>query len=150
MCPFCRPRKVTAVTFSTRATQPPWPVEEGRTRTVIAGYYVDWTGSVEPTEAEVLAVVSPDPTALLHANAKSLFLQTDPEGLSKRIVASILIDEINSLRAWITAFKAATAAATSLADFKTRVAALDAMPARTMAQAKTAYNNRADDGTVDS
>lgn len=137
------------MSFVARRNAPSWPVEPGRTRTVIAGWVVDWTGAVEPTEAEVLAVVSPDPTVLLHTNAKSLFLQTDPEGLSKRIIASILIDEINLVRKWTRDLKAAVAASTSLADMKTKVAALDTLANRDMDQAKTAYNNRADDGTVD-
>lgn len=56
-----------------------------------------------------------------------------------RAVAAIMVDEINSLRQWITSFKAAVAAATTLADLKTRVAALAALPDRTLAQAKAAF-----------
>jgi hypothetical protein len=53
------------------------------------------------------------------------------------------------MRAWITSFKAAVAAATNLADLKTRVAALPALPAITNAQLVTAISSRIDDGTVD-
>lgn len=56
-----------------------------------------------------------------------------------RAVAAIMVDEINALRDWITGFKAAVAAATSLADLKTRVAALPNTPDRTMQQAKDAF-----------
>jgi hypothetical protein len=66
-----------------------------------------------------------------------------------RSIAAVLLDENNALRQWITSFKAATAASSSLADFKTRVAALPAMPDRTLAQAKTAVTNKLNGGTVD-
>ncbi len=66
-----------------------------------------------------------------------------------RAEASVLVDEINALRQWITQFKAATAAATSLANLQTRVAALPNMPDRTLAQAKTAIKAAIDGGTVD-
>lgn len=60
----------------------------------------------------------------------------------ERAEVLVLIDEVNSLRAWIESFKAAVAAASTLADLKTRVAALSAMPARTAAQARTAVVNK--------
>jgi hypothetical protein len=66
-----------------------------------------------------------------------------------RALVSVLIDELNDARAWITSFKAEVAAATTLADLKTRVASLPAMPARTLAQAKTAIANKIDGGSVD-
>lgn len=58
-----------------------------------------------------------------------------------RAVAKLAVDEINALRQWVTAFKAAVAAASSLADLKTRVAALPNVPDRTYAQARTAVQN---------
>lgn len=63
-----------------------------------------------------------------------------------RAVAAIMVDEINSLRDWITTFKVATDAATSLADFKTRVAALPDLPDRTLAQAKNAFITKVQQG----
>lgn len=66
-----------------------------------------------------------------------------------RAEAAVLVDEINSLRQWIESFKAATALASSLADLKTRVAALASMPDRTLAQAKTAIKAKIQAGTVD-
>ncbi len=76
---------------------------------------------------------------------------TDAPAKVHRAVASVLIDELNILRLWITDFKAAVAAATSLADLKTRVAAITpaSLPARTLAQAKTAIAAAIDSGTVD-
>jgi len=55
-----------------------------------------------------------------------------------KAVALVMLDEINIIRQWDTSFKAAVAASTSLADLKTRVAALPAMPDRTPAQLKSA------------
>lgn len=66
-----------------------------------------------------------------------------------RGTAAVLVDEINLLREWIVAFKAATAAATSLANLQTRVAALPDLPDRTVAQAKTAIQNKITAGAVD-
>lgn len=78
-------------------------------------------------------------------------IDTDASSLLKiaRAEAAVLVDEINTLRQWIESFKAATAAATSLADLKTRVAALASMPDRTLAQAKTAIKAKIQAGTVD-
>lgn len=55
-----------------------------------------------------------------------------------RSAASTLVSEINAIRDWITSFKAAVAASTSFANLQTRIAALAAMPDRTLAQAKAA------------
>jgi hypothetical protein len=77
-----------------------------------------------------------------------------------RATVSLTVDELNDLRAavnglrtWITQFKSATASATSLADFKARVAALADMPAnlpaRTLQQARTAIVNKVEAGQVD-
>lgn len=71
-------------------------------------------------------------------------LATNPRAF--RAVAAIMVDEINALRDWITAFKVATNAATSLADFKTRVAALPDLPDRTLAQAKSEFITKVQQG----
>jgi len=63
-----------------------------------------------------------------------------------RAVAAIMVDEINSLRGWITDFKAAVAAASSLSDLKTRVAALPNLPDRTLVQAKNAFISKIQGG----
>jgi hypothetical protein len=69
-------------------------------------------------------------------------------GYDNRSIAKLIIDEINDLRQWLVSFKAAVAAATTLADLKTRVAALPNMPDRTMSQAKSAYKALIDSGVL--
>ncbi len=66
----------------------------------------------------------------------------DPDARAYRAVAALAIDEINTLREWIVSFQAAVAAASSLANLQTRVAALPNLPDRTLAQAKTAFINK--------
>lgn len=61
-----------------------------------------------------------------------------------RAVVLVSMDEVNALRGWLTSFKAAVAASATLADLKTRVAALPALPDRTAAQAKAAVVARLD------
>ncbi len=79
------------------------------------------------------------------------FIRNDPRPEMKalRSVALIVLDENNLLRAWIEAFKVQTAACTSLADFKTRVAGLPATPARTPAQLLNAMVAKVTDGSAD-
>lgn len=78
---------------------------------------------------------------------KSLIDGTD--GVYLRALINTLIDEINILRQWNTSFKAEVAAASSLADLKTRVSTLPNTPDRTLAQAKTAILSKIDDGSAD-
>ncbi len=82
-------------------------------------------------------------------DATTAFQASTPLGQILRAEALVLIDEINALREWITSFKAATAAATSLANLQTRVAALASMPDRTASQAKTAIVAKAQDTASD-
>lgn len=56
--------------------------------------------------------------------------------------SDIIKDELNILRGWTLDFKAEVAAATSLADLQTRVAGLPDLADRTLAQLRTAINNR--------
>lgn len=74
-----------------------------------------------------------------------------PTGESRvlRAVVKVLVDELNALRQWDTAFKAATAAATTLADLKARVAALPNLPDRTLAQARSAIVTAVNAGAAD-
>jgi len=73
----------------------------------------------------------------------------DYEAKALRALVAVLLDEVNALRQWLASFKVEVAAATNLADLKTRVATLPATPDRTLAQAKTAILNKVDGGTVD-
>lgn len=120
----------------------------------INGTVLNWLDQIqsEPTLGEVQTAVSNLPTSrLVKLRINAALLQDDPSPSSKFVKAVLLtaIDEINLLREWITNFEAATAAATSLTDFKTRVAALPAMPDRTVQQAKTAIVNKINSGVSD-
>lgn len=66
-----------------------------------------------------------------------------------RAEAGLTIDELNALRQWVMSFKAAVAAATTLADLKARVATLADLPDRTQAQAITAIKAKINAGSVD-
>ncbi|SRR6266545_6597808 len=73
----------------------------------------------------------------------------DEEHKLIRAIAAVIIDELNVLREWDVSFKVEVAAATSLADLKTRVATLPDLSDRTLAQAVTAIKNKINAGTVD-
>jgi hypothetical protein len=88
--------------------------------------------------ADVAAAQAAAAAAVLELEAQLDNAQRITKGL-----ALTLLDEVNLLRDWITSFKAATAAATSLANLQTRVAALANVPERTAAQLKTAVYNKA-------
>ena len=62
----------------------------------------------------------------------------------ERAAIELLVDENNALRQWLVDFKVQVAAASTLADLKTRVATLPNMPVRTAAQIKTALRNKLD------
>jgi hypothetical protein len=73
---------------------------------------------------------------------------TPDEDVAKRrfdAVVVLTVDELNVLRDWLTQFKAAVAAAGTLAALKTSVAALPALPERTFAQVRTAIRGKIDD-----
>lgn len=83
------------------------------------------------------------------ATAQELIDSVTSEAKALRAVVSLLVDELNTLRQWITDFKTATAGAGTLAQFKTAVAALPNLPQRTLAQAKTAIQNAIRGGGAD-
>ena len=58
-------------------------------------------------------------------------------------VALVILDELNIIREWIASNKVEVAASISLADFKTRIGTLPAMPDRTVDQLKIAVSNKA-------
>lgn len=70
-------------------------------------------------------------------------------GRLHRVIVLLTLGELNVLRAWDASLKAAVAASTSFADLKVRIAALSATPARTVAQLKTAVENRINAGDTD-
>jgi hypothetical protein len=89
-------------------------------------------------ESDQAKATAHDSVDAIHADAKLL-----------RAFADILKDELNILRAWLTDWKADVAAASSLANLQTRMAANSDLPARTLAQLKTALKNRINDGTAE-
>lgn len=66
-----------------------------------------------------------------------------------RAVAAIMIDEVNALRQRDRDRADDVAAAVSLADLKARWALRTSLADRTLAQGKTAYNNKVDSGDAD-
>ncbi len=95
------------------------------------GAYDTWVATISSAQKEAVTFINK-----VDANAKAF-----------RAIAALAIDEINTLREWIVSFQAAVAAATSLANLQTRVAALPNLPDRTLAQAKTAFINKVNSGT---
>ena len=83
--------------------------------------------------------------AAAEAEKKIVEQDLDQFTLRQRAIVAVLVDEINALRGWLSAYKSEVAAATSLADLQTRTAALPAMPDRTGAQAKTAIANKVEE-----
>lgn len=81
--------------------------------------------------------------------AKDQIVGTIPLPILLRALADILKDEINIVRGWTVSFKAEVAAATNLANLQSRVATLPTLSDRTLAQLKTAIQNRIDSGGVD-
>lgn len=106
----------------------------------------DAIAAIDATNATTAA------NAVLPANrtsAKGISDSTAFEGIQWRAIALVTLDELNNLRQWLASFKTEVAAATTLADLKTRVGTLPAMPDRTITQVKTAYKNKIDAGTAD-
>jgi len=106
-------------------------------------YWRRGTDPVEEMNAGEKTAVDTADVAAAKATAKAISNTAidGPGGYDLRALAKLTIDEINDLRQWIAAFKVQVAAASTLADLKTRVATLPATPDRTLAQAKTAYKN---------
>ena len=101
----------------------------------------------EMTTQEKAAVDAALAAALLaerRAGAKNLFDAVDILGRVLRAVIVLVIDEINILRTRDRDRSVDVAAATSLADLKTRWAARSSLSGRTTAQARTAIRNAID------
>jgi len=92
----------------------------------------------------------PDPPEIIkRTDAKTIYDSPIPAGITWRATLLTAVDEINLLRQWLVALKTEIAAATSLADLKTRVATLPNMPDRTPQQARTATHAKMDSGIAD-
>jgi hypothetical protein len=123
----------TAVDYKPEATAP----QRTQGDAILAGF--DWSDVAEAVRQ----------VARNRVDALPLFLNSTPLGQILRAEALVLIDDINLLRGWITSFKLAVSLSTSLADLKTRVAALDPMPDRTAVQAKNAIVAKAGNTAAD-
>lgn len=99
--------------------------------------------AAELTAAQVSAaqaVLDTAPASTPELTAQSVI---DSLPIVEKAILLTILDELNLLREWDMSFKAAVAAATSLADLKARVAALPDMPDRTVQQAIAAIRNKA-------
>ncbi len=137
-----------------------WRVENA---TGAADGIVFWnTGllGVQPTEPQLLAIQSSPayqtyltPAAVEQrtrdSSADKVVTDKTAIGRAVRGAAAVLVDEINFLRARDRDRADDVAAATSLADLKVRWAARVVLTDRTLAQAKTAIQNKITDGTAD-
>jgi hypothetical protein len=93
---------------------------------------------------------APDPLIIrLRKAAAKLADEPDPSNKVLRGVLAALIDELNMHALKINSILSAVDAATSLADFKSRVALINDYPQRTMAQAVAAVKDKINDGTAD-
>jgi hypothetical protein len=121
---------------------------------------LNWLDSVQakPTPSEIQAGIDAcnfaDTPAQINLKQRSdaiddLLLGQDDRAKETRAVLLTVFDENNNLRQWIQAFKGQVALASSLADLKTRVAALPDMPDRTVPQAKVSVQNKINSGMAD-
>lgn len=78
------------------------------------------------------------------AEAKDLIDALAAQARLDRAIVNRTVVELNILRAWVMSFKAAVAAATSLSNLQTRVAALDNLNPRTKQQVITAIKTDVD------
>lgn len=100
-----------------------------------------------PTDQQIADAVALVPAAQLTAkrtDAKAILDTDTKQGRLQRALVLRLAASLNDARQWITAYKAAVAAAASMADLKTRVAALPDLPDLTPQQIVTAIKNAID------
>jgi len=81
------------------------------------------------------------------SQAQADLVSTSDLGKLIRAVADIIVNQLNLHTTWEASLAAAVAAAASLSDLKTRVAAITPVPSVTLAQAKTAILNDIAAGT---
>ena len=107
---------------------------------------------VAMTMEEKAAMAAAEAAALLAGQrSEGVSILNTAEGIGKlqRCIADIMKDEINIVRQWTVSFKIEVAAASTLADLKTRVATLPTLNDRTLAQLKTLIINKLNAGTND-
>lgn len=120
------------------------------------GVIVFWNSALgtQPTAAQLAAVTQAQVDAAVvtaYRNVAKAVYDADHTDRGKliRAAASVALDAINADRACMDAMAAAVAAATSLADLKTRFAAISRPGQVSLLTLKNAVDNRIDDGTVD-
>ena len=87
--------------------------------------------------------------AAIRSNAVNAFVGFDSVPIAQRAAVSLTVQEFNILINWVQSFTATVAAATSLTDLKTRVAALSAPNSITLSQVKAAIISDINAGNED-
>jgi hypothetical protein len=105
--------------------------------------------AAEPAFQTWLAEHGGNSALTLRREAREMLDAINREAAILRALALTTLSEINLLRQWVTDFKAATAAATNLANLQTRVAALPNVPQRTAQQLREAIKQQVTDGSAD-
>ncbi len=83
------------------------------------------------------------------ADAASIFNATTAQAKANKAIVQLVVDELNLLRQRDTDLRAQIAAASTLADLKTRVSSMTALSARTLSQALTAIQAAIGSGKAD-
>ena len=129
-----------------------WRIETAQPGAIASGYErlsVTWIQDPDNPQGAVPAytdtLIATRIAAEAATTAASITFQSQLDN-AERIVKGLgltILDEINLLRQWTTDYKAVVAAATTLADLKTRVASMPALTQRTVAQLKDAVLTKA-------
>ncbi|RJQ24606.1 hypothetical protein C4577_07495 [Candidatus Parcubacteria bacterium] len=113
----------------------------------------EWVNNAPGTGATWLAEQAAI-LANLRNRAKNVVAEIngDTDYLAKviRALALTILEETNRTREWLMSFKTEVAAATNLADLKTRVAGLPDRPEVSASDLKTVIRSKIDAGEVDS
>lgn len=126
----------------------------------VAATSVDTAGNVTPSNLQTAAqpiidaYTSGNVVVLANYRERSkakirLLSDNDADAKVERAVMSSLNDAVNQTNARFNSLLAAIAAATALSDLKTRAAAINNLPIRTLTDVRDAILQRIDDGTVD-
>lgn len=107
------------------------------------------TSTVQGLDLSAGALQTAELTAL-RAAAAGFVDALDAQHKLDRAMLLVVLDENNALRQWIMAFKAAVAAAGTLAALKTSVAALPNLPDRDASQIRPAVKAKLNNGDADS
>lgn len=133
------------MSFQTFAADPGFPPADGRTRTTIGQWIVDYDPPTAPTIADVQAQAAPSAAQIYSAlqAATAAMFQDRQSGFGRalRAIGAVVLARVNATDQTLTNLLAAIAAAASLADLKTRAAAISAPPQFTLTDVKQAITN---------